>query len=249
MKLEERISQYYDRLNPNDRIIWQYISTHMGECCNISIEELALCCNVSRSTVMRFAQKLGMHGFSELKAFIRWDYGDFQDTGGDLVEKACNMTIQMIERFRDMDLDGTFRLLRNANRIFVYGTGSVQRAVAAEFVRMMLSINVLVYNISGEGEFYKALKLMTGEDVVLIISKSGEAEFIVDVVTRLRSRQIPVISLTHSGDNMLANMSDCNLFLNYNKHQLSGMLYFEQTAEMFLIMQILFMKYISYIKI
>lgn len=96
MKLEERISQYYDRLNPNDRIIWQYISTHMGECCNISIEELALRCNVSRSTVM---------------------------------------------------------------------------------------------------------------------------------------------------------MSDYNLFLNYNKHRLSSMLYFEQTAEMFLVMQILFIKYISYINI
>lgn len=248
MRLDEKVSKYYDRLNPNDQIIWQYISSHRGECCNISIDELALCCNVSRSTVMRFAQKLGMRGFSELKAFIRWECGDFQDTGEDLVEEACNTAIQTIERFRSMDFDGIFRLLQNANRIFVYGTGSVQREVATEIKRMFLNINVLVDKILGEGEFYKTLRVMTEDDVVLIISKSGESGFIKDIVVALKSKKIPIISLTHSGSNTLANMSDYNLFLNYNTRKISETLYFEQTAEMFLVMQILFIRYVMFMK-
>lgn len=248
MKLDEKVSKYYDRLNPNDRIIWQYINSHRGECCNLSIDELALCCNVSRSTVMRFAQKLGMRGFSELKAFIRWECGDFQDTGDDLVEEACSSAIQIIERFRDMDCDGIFRLFQNANQIFVYGTGCVQRDVATEFTRMFLNVNVLVHKILGEGEFHSMLRVMTEDDVVLIISKSGENAFIKDILVALKSKKIPIISLTHSGSNTLANMSDYNLFLNYGKHQVFENMYFEQTAELFLVMQILFIKYVMYMK-
>lgn len=248
MKLDEKVSKNYDRLNPNDRIIWQYINTHRGECCNISIDELAACCNVSRSTVMRFAQKLGMRGFSELKSFIRWECGDFQDTSEDLVEKACSTAIQTIERFRDMDLDGIFRLLQNANRIFVYGTGSMQRELATEFSRMFLNINVLVFKIHGEAEFRKVLRVITEDDVVLIISKSGETMFIKEIVVALKGKKVPIISLTHSGSNTLANMSDHSLFLNYKTYQVSETLYLEQTAEMFLAIQILFIRYVMYIK-
>lgn len=248
MKLDERISKYYDRLNPNDRIIWQYIDTHRGECCNLSIDQLASCCNVSRSTVMRFAQKLDMRGYGELKAFLRWEYGDFNDIRENIVDEACNAAIQTIEKFRDMNCDLICEKLYKANRIFVYGTGSVQREVALELKRMFLNIGIIVENILGEGEFLKTIPMMSEHDVVFIISKSGESDFIKKVLTALKGRKILIISLTHAGNNTLANMSDFNLFLSYDKYRVTDTLYFEHTAELFIVMQILCVKFVKYMR-
>lgn len=55
MKLEALVSRHYDELNPNDLIIWRYITQNKEQCLNMTIEALAQLCNVSRSTVMRFA--------------------------------------------------------------------------------------------------------------------------------------------------------------------------------------------------
>ena len=50
-----------------------------------------------------------------------------------------------------------------------------QKAVCSEFRRMMLSLNILVQDIPGEGELRKTAKLLTEDDVILIVSKSGES--------------------------------------------------------------------------
>ena len=66
--------QYNDtRLGANDLHIWRYISTHRQECANLSIEALGAKCNVSRTTILRFAQKLGLSGFSELRLLLRME--------------------------------------------------------------------------------------------------------------------------------------------------------------------------------
>ena len=57
MKLEELINQHYDHLNENDFYIWNYISKHKKECEKLAIDQLAYKCNVSRTTILRFAQK------------------------------------------------------------------------------------------------------------------------------------------------------------------------------------------------
>ncbi|MBR5583693.1 MAG: MurR/RpiR family transcriptional regulator, partial [Lachnospiraceae bacterium] len=56
MKIEELVNSHYDMLNENDIHIWEYILSHRKECENLTIEELASRCYVSRTTVMRFAQ-------------------------------------------------------------------------------------------------------------------------------------------------------------------------------------------------
>ena len=73
MKLEVLVSKHYEELNPNDLIIWRYITQNKEQCLNMTIEALAHFCNVSRSTVMRFAQKIGLSGYSEMKACLRFE--------------------------------------------------------------------------------------------------------------------------------------------------------------------------------
>ncbi|MFR2171057.1 MAG: MurR/RpiR family transcriptional regulator [Anaerostipes hadrus] len=56
MRLEELLNQYSDRLSENDLYIWDYVEKHKKQCENMTIEELARKCNVSRTTVLRFTK-------------------------------------------------------------------------------------------------------------------------------------------------------------------------------------------------
>lgn len=67
MNLDELVNSNLQKLNPTDLIIWRYICAHKKACCYISIYELAAACNVSRTTILRFAKKLSLDGFSDLK--------------------------------------------------------------------------------------------------------------------------------------------------------------------------------------
>ena len=69
MKLAELVNQHYKELSSNDLYIWDYIQAHRKECQNLSIVELAQRCHVSKTTILRFAQKLSLKGYSELKVY------------------------------------------------------------------------------------------------------------------------------------------------------------------------------------
>ena len=60
MLLEDLVNNNLSKLNPTDLIVWRYIYAHKKECCYISIYDIADACNVSRTTVLRFAKKLGL---------------------------------------------------------------------------------------------------------------------------------------------------------------------------------------------
>ena len=71
MKLETLVYDNYKSLNENDKYIWKYILNNKKECENMSIQDLAANCNVSHTTILRFAQKLGLNGYSELKFYLK----------------------------------------------------------------------------------------------------------------------------------------------------------------------------------
>ena len=153
MKLEALVSRHYDELNPNDLIIWRYITQNKEQCLNMTIEALAQLCNVSRSTVMRFAQKIGLSGYSELKAGLRVELEEDEvPLSRNLVSLICDSNIKAIHHFQSQNYDDICQILYNAKRIFMYGTGSLQKSVCREFQRMMLSLNILVNDIPAEGE-------------------------------------------------------------------------------------------------
>ena len=62
MKLQELVSHHAGALNETDLAVWRYIESHPRECCYISIYDLASRCHVSRTSVLRFAKKLGLDG-------------------------------------------------------------------------------------------------------------------------------------------------------------------------------------------
>lgn len=71
MKLDELINKYHKQLNENDLYIWNYISKHRKECETLAIDQLAHKCNVSRTTILRFSQKIISKGIWGIKGLFK----------------------------------------------------------------------------------------------------------------------------------------------------------------------------------
>lgn len=140
MKMDELFNEKRSRLGENDLHIWRYISSHRRECSRLSIEALGAKCNVSRTTILRFAQKLGLSGFSELRLLLRMECEQrgAEAESHDFLEQACASYHKMIGEIRDKDCSELFRVIDQAENLYVFSSGMLQDAVARELCRMFL---------------------------------------------------------------------------------------------------------------
>lgn len=246
MTLSERINKYYDRLNKNDLYICQYISTHKKECSRMTIDELAARCNISRSSILRFAQKLSLNGYSELKVYLKLETerGDREDR--DILTEVCDDYHQAIEDFKARDCRRICRMLYEAKRVFVYGTGSMQNSVGREMQRKFLYLKKCIYTFDGAGEMRPLLDMLSKGDVVIIISLHGESEQAVNCAKEVKIRDIPLISFTKMKVNSLARLSDETLYAGTSVIGSAVNDNYETSMLFFMLTEILLVKYMVY---
>ncbi|EGT3600858.1 MurR/RpiR family transcriptional regulator [Clostridium perfringens] len=246
MRLEELVNKHYDKLNHSDLYIWKYIFNHKKDCCNLTIDELANRCNVSRTTILRFAQKLSLKGYSELKIYLKWESEDKEFNEKDYLKVVCNDITKFISDMQEKDFSSVCNLMYNAKRIFVYGTGAVQSSVAAELKRIFLSGQECIYNIQGEAEADMILNTISDEDLIFLISLTGESDHIKRLAKQFKLRNVPIISITKLKNNTLARLSDENLYINTSMHELGGGKTYESTTLFFTLAEMIFLKYSMY---
>lgn len=132
MKLEEKIVSNFSRLNTTDKHIWSYINNNKVKVSNMTINDLAANTNVSRTTISRFVTKIGCSGYSEFKFVLNDSIESKEYMTNSEYEDICNSLIKYIEQQKNTDYTPMCELIYNAERIFVYGTGNVQKTVAKE---------------------------------------------------------------------------------------------------------------------
>ena len=249
MKLENLVDIHQKKLNETDLYIWEYINFHRAECCNTTIEELAKNCNVSRSTVMRFAQKLSLNGFGELKVYLKWENQEREQIRKDVISDICKDYHRLIEDMEQKNLTDICRVISESKRIFLYGTGSVQSSVAKEMQRVFLSAQVCMIRIEGTGvETALVADMAQTEDLVIIISLSGESENSLKFARKLHRRRVPDLSITRNNNNELSRMSDYSLYISTSLVTSSYALDYETTTPFFLLSELLMVKYLFYIQ-
>jgi len=155
MKIEDLIYENYNKLNENDLYIWNYILSNKEACSNMSMQELASNCNVSHTTILRFAQKLGLEGYSELKIYLKWGTKSKYSFNEEEIDKTHNDIVKTMDVLKNQDFSDLFKLLDSANKIYAYGTGAVQKNAANEIKRTFLTVGRLINVLEGKDELYE----------------------------------------------------------------------------------------------
>lgn len=248
MRLEELVNIHWDSLNESDLYIWNYIYKHKNECVNLSIEELGNRCNVSRMTILRFAKKLGLTGYSEFKFYLKAEKDTSLSRSDALIDLDVvqNNYIQMFRELKDKDFTKYCELINQAGRIFVYGTGMLQRTVAKEMARMFASQQKYMIQIEGEAECRQMLEAVTATDLVIVISITGDTEKTRNLARNLNIKNIPFISITELSNNTLAQLATERLYVTPKSIHYEENRKYHSTAMFFVLVEYLFVKYVNY---
>lgn len=246
MELEKLINMYYSDLNETDLLIWNYIQVNIKQCFDYSAEEMANACNVSRATILRFAKKLSLNSYADLKLYMNmYQQGVERENSIDL-DCVCHNYHRLIDDFKTRDLTSICKRLDEAHRIFVYGTGNAQKSEIHELKRIFLSAGKCIYELFDVGEVMMIADTFTPNDLILFISLSGETKSALEIAKKVRPTGIHTISLTRLKNNSLARLSEENLYVGTTFVQVMNNQDYEVTALFYILLEILFIKYIEY---
>ena len=247
MKLEELVNKHKASLNQTDMLIWKYIFNNKVLCRHMSIHDLARECNVSSTTIVRFAKKLSLEGFSDLKAVLKLTaenraIGEEPDVLAAVTAFYQHTCREIVKR----NFDDASRLMYKARRVFAYASGYVQSNVVQELKRMFFYDDVMIYEVKGQEEFHSLVRLMTKEDLVIMVSLSGETPLAVEFAQKLQLKEVPLISITQLKDNTLASLSTENLYVMpafFQLYEEADRPQYQSMMPYFLLIEIWYMKY------
>lgn len=248
MAIADLVKTNYDKLNEKDFHIWNYIDGHREECCQCTIEELAQDCNVSKTAILRFAKKLSMQGFSELKIHLKLELESrIPRADKDTIKTVCDDYRREIDEMEKADYSAICKMLYEAKRVFVYGSGAVQSCVAKEFKRAFLSARVCIYQVEGtESEQELIANVLKEGDLVIIVSLTGESRHVTNFAKLLKAKGIPIISMTKLKNNTLTKMSTESIYINTSDAATAHIENYETTTLFFMAVELLLIKYLIY---
>lgn len=245
MKLNELINENYDRLTDNDRQILAYVVDYRQKAAGMGCELLAASCHVSKTTLLRFCKKLGLHSYSELRLLLK-TAADSETLPENMeISQICTNYHQMIEDIKNRDYKPICLKIRQAQNIYIYGTGNAQKAEAEEFKRIFLNVGKCVIDLFDLGEVGFTQSAFTPSDLFFIISLSGETKAGIDILRSIEETKIETVSITRWDNNTIARMCQNNLYVGTKTVHGYKNLSYEMTAAFYVLLDILFVNYLD----
>lgn len=246
MRMEELLNDSYEKFTDNEKHVCHYLSGHYEECIKKTIEEFAIDCHVSKTLLVRFAKKIGLSGYSELKARIKIELQEKEESVEGLLWTMTDSYHKMMNDLIQKDLSTFFKKLYSAERVFVYGSGSSQARAASEMKRIFLPVKEMI-SFTGHDLFYALQKIATPKDLVIIISLSGESNIVVKLAKMLRVNQVETVSITGLRSNTLASLCGENLYINSICLPVKYRIEYEFTTPYFILIEYLYLSYQNFL--
>ena len=246
MKIEQQINKYYDSLTPNDQYICECILNHPNDCIRLSIDEFAMKYHISTSGLSRFAQKIQLSGYSELRAVLRLNESN-QVNSNKSIDQLMNCYNRVIEDIDQKDCSIMFEKMNAANRIIVFGEDFFQGRVAKEMKRIFLPTGKIIYDAYGHDIIQTLKKFIKEDDIVFFISLNGESPSMIEFAKEIRMRGIYTVSITKMQSNALARLCDENLYVQSMQIPVNEHLNYDVTTPYFILIELLYIKYKIYV--
>jgi DNA-binding MurR/RpiR family transcriptional regulator len=193
-RLMQQIATEYDALSRQLKLIAQYVEKHRASLMLVRISDIAAACDVQPSAIVRFAQRFGFSGFSEMQDVFRQSYTeqaaatpdyqqrirkliatrDGQLSAGDLTREFIGASRAGLDELTggldDAQMEAAVNLLHQADNIYVIG---VRRSfpVAAYIAYALEHTAKRVHLVSGLGGMHREqMRSIRGGDVAIAIS-------------------------------------------------------------------------------
>jgi DNA-binding MurR/RpiR family transcriptional regulator len=222
-----RIQQGVTSLKPAEQKVAQYILEHQVEVLSMSIARLAQESQVSEATIIRMCRALQFKGYQDLKLRIsaslnsgtneKMEYRDISANGSiqEIIHAVSSNNLQSIQDTLSVldkdEVEKAIVALEKARKVDVYGVGA-SALIAHDFEQKFQRINRWCQAFSDNHSQLTSASHLTDQDVVLVISYSGETKEIIESIKQAKQNQATVISLTKYGHSTVRSLSDIHLY-------------------------------------
>lgn len=218
----------HTHFSSSEAIIIDYILEQVLKIKNMSANSIAKATFTSAPLLVRIAKKLGYSGWNAFKEdFIAELEYLFKEqkvdasipfvVSDDIMTISNNIGQLQIDAIQDTmsmlnhdDLQTALRYLRNAKELDLYGVSN--NLLLAEGFRSKLFYihrNVNICRLPGNPKVQAAMSDET--HCAILISYSGETEFIIEVAKVLKKKETPIIAITCIANNRLSKIADVTL--------------------------------------
>ena len=209
-----------------EKNIAKYILENANLIERMTIQELAQKTFTSHTSIIRFAQKLGMKGFKDFKIMLVKSIEQknhvlseinpnipFEDDASlmKISQDMMYLTQQTIkesyELLKEESLFKMTKYLYNANRIFMYAVGDSQIR-AESFQNKLLKINKYAIIATARNEFANNTVNIDINDCAFFITYEAKSNEDFIAARILKERKVPILLLTAFPESKLAKMAD-----------------------------------------
>ena len=220
----------YNLLSKTQKTIADYILDNPDATILLSITELANYCSTSETTVMRFLKKLDYDSYQIFRVNLAKELIDSPsetineeiaegDSTSDIkrkVIKHTNTAVSDLEySINQKDIDQCAEMILNARRVTFFGIGA-SSAVAIDALHKFGKIGLNVNGFKDSHLMNIHCSHMTSEDVLFVVSHTGESVEVLNAVSLAKENGAKIISLTSFSNSSLAKKSDVFLSSSTN---------------------------------
>lgn len=221
-----RIQEMMSNLTNKEQQIASYILDYPGDVVRMSIDELASACNVSVSSVVRLCKTLGYSGYKELCRVLSMDlalnqqdnitYTDVRpgDSIQNIIRSVSMNSVKAIENtmavLDETELEKAVEAISRARRVDFYGVGT-SGTVALDAHNKFLRINKISIASADPHLQVLAATTLSPQDVVVLISYTGETKDILETADVINQTGATIISITRYGRNPLSDRANIRL--------------------------------------
>ncbi|UOQ83738.1 MurR/RpiR family transcriptional regulator [Gracilibacillus salinarum] len=205
-------------LSEIDIQILEYIIKNIDKVLQMGVRKIAENNYTSAATVIRLAKKLGYTGFVDMYYNLLPLLNTMEKPKPEVMEDFPEMSSQDFFQYNTMEDITQFieRVLHlDQQYIFIYATGF--SGITAEYLYKKLLVlgkkTVLASGMDSVGVFENNI-----DDIgaLVVISKSGETQQVIDKLNAAREQKITTVSFTKETQNRVADLSDINFKISDN---------------------------------
>jgi DNA-binding MurR/RpiR family transcriptional regulator len=233
----QAISQEYDRLSRQLKLIAKYMESHRSQIGLQSIQEVANQCQVQPSAVVRFAKHFGLDGFTALQKLFRdriaqqisparnyqsrirlaMDLGARKLSSADIARALLDGSVAGLEELNSTidagALEAAVSILADAKTIWVMGSRR-SYPVAAYLAYALQHTDKSVQHLNAIGSMQDGqLRSLQAGDAFIAVSFAPYAEETECVARQAHARNARMIAITDSSLSPLARLADSALLL------------------------------------
>ena len=217
-------------LSEMERELFNYTARNLHLVKNMSIRSFASANFVSTSTVLRYVRKLGFKGWSEfVEAVKETEEESRRIIVPDIIQKEnyrdsyLKNIIEAVKVITDEKMERFDQIMNRYPKIYILGMG-LSEEVGHYLYRVLKVIGYDAEYPQTDYELNSVVRRIKREDVLLVLSYSGDNARVIGQIEKIFSVSTPtIVSITRADNNIIQNMSDLNFYVFADEVSYDGM--------------------------